>query len=88
MGLMRKACDTRPEVERLQLELLRKATPAARFARARSLSLTAIQLARRAIGRQGRDMTQTEIGLQFVRLNYGEALADAVARHLAGRSVS
>jgi hypothetical protein len=86
--MTRKARDTRPEVERLQMELLRKASPAARFARARSLSLTAIQLAKRAIGRQGRGMTQTEIDLQFVRLNYGEALADAVARHLAGRSSS
>jgi hypothetical protein len=83
-----KACDTRPEVERLQLELLRKASPAARFARVRSLSLTAIQLAKRAIRRQGREMTQTEIDLQFVRLNYGDALADAVARRLAGRSTS
>ncbi len=81
-----RASDTSPECERFQLDLLRKATPAARFARTRSLSQTAIELATRAIRRQTPGMTQTQVDLEFIRLYYGKALSEAVAHYIAERS--
>ena len=78
--------DTRPEAENIQIELLRKASPAHRFARALSLSQTAIDLAKRAIRRKRPEMTHTEANLEFIRLNYGDALANAVAQSINERS--
>ena len=68
--------DTSPEAERVQIELLRKAGEARRFALARSMSNTVIQLSRRAIKERFPEMNEEEVGLYFVELNYGKELAD------------
>lgn len=68
--------DTSPEAERVQIELLRKAGEAYRFALARSMSNTVIQLSRRAIKERFPEMNEEEVGLYFVELNYGKELAD------------
>ena len=47
-----QSSDTRPEIERIQIQLLREASVARRFERARSLSRTAFQLALRALRRR------------------------------------
>ena len=77
--------DTDPEAERVQLELLRAASPAQRGALALALTATAIGLSRRALGRQAPEASEEEIGLRFLELNYGPEIAAEVAAFLAAR---
>ena len=66
----------------MQLELLRAATPARRFALARSLTQTTIELSREAIRRQRPHLTDLEVKLEWVALSYGEDLAFRVRKYL------
>ena len=77
--------DTHPEAERVQIELLRKATPAQRAQLALSLSETTIKLARRAIRRANPGASEEEVGLIFVEVHYGKELADRVRAYLERR---
>ena len=79
---MRTLSDTDPRVERVQIELLRKATVAQRFGLARSLSQSVIELARRAIRRRG---AHEDVRLVFIEQHYGAELAERVAVELARR---
>ncbi|MFH1920053.1 MAG: hypothetical protein ABIP48_09230 [Planctomycetota bacterium] len=74
--------DTSPEAERIQVELLRKASNAERFARMCSLTATAISLSRRAIARAHPDLTPEEVDLKFVELHYGSKLATDLRKYL------
>jgi hypothetical protein len=80
-----RSSDTDVEAERVQLELLRAATPAQRAGLAVSLTATAIALSRRALQRQSPGASEEEIGLRFVELNYGPELAADVAAYLRRR---
>ncbi len=75
--------DTRPEAERVQIDLLRRASPARRFALARSLSRTTIQLSRRAIRRAHPEADEAHLQLLYVVFHYNQALADRLAGPLA-----
>ena len=77
--------DTDPEAERVQLDLLRAASPAQRGGLALALTATAIGLSRRALERQSPGASEEEIGLRFVELNYGPELAAEVADYLRQR---
>lgn len=77
--------DTSPEAERVQIELLRRASTAQRVARCRSLSTMTMELARRAIRRQHPDWDDREVQLHFVALHYGEDLASRVRSYLESR---
>jgi len=66
--------DTCPDVRRRQTELLRRATPAQRFAIAESLTATVARLSRRALERRHPDATRTEIDRMFAELHYGKQL--------------
>lgn len=77
--------DTDPEAERVQLALLRRASPAQRIELALSLSESAIRLARDGIARRHPDASPEERGLRFVALHYGSDLAEEVRAYLAGR---
>jgi hypothetical protein len=78
--------DTDPAVEKIQVELLRRAGSGRRFALVRSLSRTAMHLSRRAIRRANSGASEQENLLSFLSLHYGEKIAEAVRRHLAGRN--
>ena len=80
-----RSADTDVEAERVQLELLRRASPGERAALAMSLSATVITLARRALRRQYPEASEEEIGLRFVELNYGRELAIELAAALNAR---
>jgi hypothetical protein len=67
---------------RKQIELLRQASTAQRFARVRSMSQSAVQLARRAIRRTMPDATEQEVQLAFVELHYGAELAQRLRAFL------
>jgi hypothetical protein len=80
--IIARAPDTDVEAERVQLELLRNATPGQRAALAMSLSATVISLACRALQTQDPDASDQEIKLRFVELNYGRELAADLAAFL------
>jgi hypothetical protein len=74
--------DTHPEAERVQIDLLRQATPERRAALALALSQHVAYLAREAIRRAHPGASETEIDLQYVALHYGQDLADRVRAYL------
>ena len=53
-----------------------------RFARACSLTATAISLSRRAIARAHPELSPEEIDLKFVELHYGKQLAAGLRKYL------
>ena len=78
--------DTRPEAEKVLISLLRNANTAQKFAQIRSLSQTTIQLSRRAIGRANRGLSEEQIDLRFITLNYGKELANNLKEFLDRKS--
>ena len=78
--------DTDPKTQRVQRDLLRKATVAARAGIAFSLSELVIGLARTAIRRQNPEISDREVLLRFVAIHYGPELAEALRSHLGRRS--
>lgn len=77
--------DTHAEARAVQIELLRQASPARRFAITSPLSRTVIELSRRALRRAMPNATDKEILLRWVELHFGADLAAAVSRDLARR---
>ena len=77
--------DTHPEMARKQVELLRQASVARRFQLARSLTMTTIELARRALRRARPGASERELQIEFVRLHHGAELADRLERYLEAR---
>jgi hypothetical protein len=77
--------DTNPEVERVQIELIRKMSPARKVALVRSLSRTMIQASRENIRSLHPDLSEEELNLLFIELYYGKDLADRVRADLERR---
>jgi hypothetical protein len=77
--------DTPLSVERVQLELLGQATPQRRFALMQSLNRTLITASRKEL--QKRFPNELEAKLEWVRLHYGEKLADGLRRDLQARGL-
>ncbi len=77
--------DTSPEMERIQIELIRKASPAKIFGLVRSMSETMKQASLRNIRKVHQDATEEEITLIFVELYYGKKVADLVRSQIEKR---
>jgi hypothetical protein len=77
--------DTDPETERVHLEMLRRASPSHRLRLALSLSQTVMSLSRDGLARRDPAASAEELGLRFVALHYGVALADELRADLAAR---
>jgi hypothetical protein len=77
--------DTSPEMERVQIELIRKASPAKIFGLVRSMSQTMIQASRENIRRLHPDASKEELILILVELYYGKELANLVRTHMERR---
>lgn len=77
--------DTDPRAAAVQLELLRRATPERRAAIMLKLSRSVISLSRSALRARHPEWSDDEIGLEWVRLNYGEALAAGARAALVAR---
>jgi hypothetical protein len=77
--------DTSPEVERVQIELLRKAGKTRRLQLGLELSGEALEMAQRGIRRAHPELSELEAKLLFVEITYGKDLADRVRAHLAKR---
>lgn len=79
--------DTHPEAERVQIELLSKATLQRRLELGLSLSQEAMAIARRAIAQANPQASEEQQKLLFVEITYGKDLADRVRAYLAKRQV-
>jgi hypothetical protein len=77
--------DTHPDAERVQIELLRKATGAQRIAKMRSLTSFVVGMSRQAAARANPGLTSREIDLLWVKLNYGQELAGRLRDYLEER---
>ena len=83
---MNTRTDTTPEAEAVQIELLRQASPARRFAVTCSLSAQVVALARRAIARVQPDLNTQELDMLFVEYKYGRELAEHLRKFLEQRN--
>ncbi|MBA2287591.1 MAG: hypothetical protein H0W02_19115 [Ktedonobacteraceae bacterium] len=77
--------DTHPEAERVQIELLSKATTERRLELGLCLSQEAMAIARHAIAEANPLASEEDQALLFVEVTYGKNLADRVRAYLAGR---
>jgi hypothetical protein len=68
--------DTSPDAERVQIELIRKASVAQRWARMASLTAFTVNMSKRAIAKANPKLNQAELELKFVELSYGKQFAD------------
>jgi hypothetical protein len=80
-----QSMDTSPEAERVQIELIRKASVTKRFTIMQSWSYFLIEANRQAIRKANPNANEIEIALIFVARNYGQALADGLRADLARR---
>jgi hypothetical protein len=80
-----QSMDTSPEAERVQIELIRKASPAKRFTLMEAWSQFLIEANKQGIRKNGPGLSEEEIGLIFVANNYGQALADQLQEALSRR---
>ena len=83
--MITQSSDTTPEAEKIQIELLRKATISRRMSIVRSLSQTVMYLSRRAIKRANPSFTEREVDIAFVANHYGQDLAERLRIYLKQR---
>ena len=77
--------DTSSEMERVQIELIRKASPAKLFGLLRSMSQTMMQASRENIRRLHPDANKEELTLIYIELYYGKELANLVHTQMEKR---
>ena len=76
---------TSPEMERVQIDLIRKASPAKRFAIMQAWSQLLIEANKQHIRKDHPDASEEEISLMFVARHYGQVLADGLRADMARR---
>jgi hypothetical protein len=77
--------DTHPEIERVQVEMLRKMSVAQRIKLTGEWSQAIKELAWRGIEKANPGASKSEIALMFLAVQYGQPLADRVRAYLDGR---
>ena len=77
--------DTSPEIERVQIELIRKASVSKRFAIMQAWSQFLIEANKQRIRKDHPGVNEQEVALIFVARNYGQALADRLSADLISR---
>ena len=80
-----QSSDTPPEIERVQIELLRKAPLTKRFALTEEWSDFIREVAKQGIRRDYPEASEEEVKLILVERLYGKHLADKVRAYLARR---
>jgi hypothetical protein len=76
-----------PDAERIQVELIRRASVVQRMARMRSLSSSVIQLSRRAMRKRHPDWTERQVLIEWMAVHYGRDLAERVRRYMEERGL-
>ncbi len=80
-----QSIDTHPQIEQIQISLLKKQSIAKKFAQVCSLTQTTIQLSKRAIARANQNLDDKQINLLFITYQYGEDIAARVDEYLNRR---
>ena len=80
--------DTHPDIERMQVRLLRQAGPCRRLELARSLSQSTMEMSLSALRRRHPGLPDREYSLMLLSLTCGEDLARRVRAYLANRTTS
>ncbi len=83
--MLTQARDTHPEAERVQIELLRKATPERRLELGLTFCEEGLAIAHHAIAQANPLLSEEERKLIFVEITYGKDLADRVRAYLTRR---
>lgn len=78
-----QSLDTSIEAERVQIELLRNASVAKRFALARMLTNSTRKMAKSAIKKCNPGKDQRELDLIFVEVTYGKDLAEQLRHYFS-----
>ncbi len=78
-----QSSDTKPEAERVLINLIRKSSVQKRLSQLFSLSSLSRQLSERALARKNPEMNKQELALLFIKLNYGEVLYNKVNHYLS-----
>lgn len=77
-----QSIDTHPEIEKIQISILKKESIAKKFSHVRSLSETTIRLAKRGIARTNKNLNEKQINLLFINYMYGKDMAFKVEKYL------
>ena len=77
-----QSVDTHPDIERVQIELIRKASPTKIFELICSLSQSMIRTSKRNIRELHPEASEEELKILFVELFYGKELAQRMQAHL------
>jgi hypothetical protein len=83
--MITQSIDTHPDAERVQIELIRKMTPAQKFYYICSISQKAIDESKRAIKQAHPNASKQELDVLFVEYNYGKELAERFKKYLDAR---
>ncbi len=74
--------DTHPDAERVQIELLRRTSPAQRLRMTVNFTAALVDSSRRTIAAQNPGLSPRELSLRCVQLYYGKALAERLRNYL------
>ena len=77
--------DTTPEAEAILIKLLRAKPPTRRLEEAISASNRVAEQCKAAIRRRNPELSEDEVRLRFIELNYGQDLAESVKAYLADK---
>lgn len=77
--------DTSEEAARVQLDLIRRASPTRRIEACLGLSRSLIALSRAALRKRRPEAQEQEIMLEWAEINYGVALGARLRSYLASR---
>lgn len=77
-----QSADTSPEVERIQIELIRQASFAKLLGLTCSMSSTVIQASRNTIRHLHPEMDEEELAVLYTELYYGKELAERLKSYL------
>jgi hypothetical protein len=77
-----QSIDTHPEIEKLQISLIRNASVSKRISKVRSLSQSVIRLSKRAILRANPNFSQMDADIAFIEYHYGRELSVSVKKYL------
>jgi hypothetical protein len=80
-----KILDTTPEAEAVLIQMLRAQPPAKRLADAVSASNCVAEQCKNAIRRMNPGISEDEVRLRFIELNYGSEIALRVRAYLADK---
>jgi hypothetical protein len=81
-----QSTDTSPEVEKVQVELLRKLSVAERLKLGNKWSKAVMEMTWAALKRANPDATDAELDLIFVETLYGKTLADRLRAYLENKA--